>query len=700
MSFLNPLFLFALAAVGLPLLIHLLNIRRPQRVKFSTLAFFRELKNTTIRRIRIKSLLLLLLRLLAVACLAMVLARPFLPPGLTAGGSAQAPALNAILLDNSISMERIGANGPLFDYAKTIIRDIEESAKDDDRFLLQTTNGEAGPASVTGHAGLLQNLGRTQIRDAGNYTAIRLADMLEAAEESPYANKRVFILGDGQSTQLNESQLEEEYDLPFTFIDVGDTPVQNTVIRSVSSETSMVGSDIPFEIKVTLGNPGAVQAVNQFLSLRFNGEPAGQYNYSLDAGEEQEFTFTVNPVAGEPSVGEISIEGDEFSADNTRYFSVKVPGMRSVLWVEETGNESAEFSSYTGVMLEAAGENDAQLNYTRILPDAFSGLNLSDYDAVILDGLNTIPAYMFDPLQNFIQSGKGLLFFPSENADLSGYNDFLSRFNAGSFIGFNGEYASFMPVGRGTELLEDHPAFSGLFERDNEEDLVFTEPEIYYYLKLDTRNSSGSFDLLKMNNGDPLLHEKKFGEGVLMIAAVGNDPGWSDFPLKALYTPLYYRSILYASSSDEGGLQEHKLGSPFVWTGNIASEEAELLVGSTTVKPETDVVAEGIELSYPAREWTPGFVTVKDETISTRIALNREEGESDFTEADDERFKEWFGDNNWSVIRASGLEDQTLGQEIRTSGFGQEVWHWFMLAGFLLLIAETLLSVWYRTDTL
>mgnify|MGYP003114132268 FL=1 len=117
MSFLNPIFLFALMAVGLPLLIHLLNLKRPQKVAFSTLAFFQELKNTTIRRIRIKRYLLLLLRLLAIACLAFVLARPFLPPALSSGGNSQAPALNAILLDNSISMSRIGKQGPLFEYA-------------------------------------------------------------------------------------------------------------------------------------------------------------------------------------------------------------------------------------------------------------------------------------------------------------------------------------------------------------------------------------------------------------------------------------------------------------------------------------------------------------------------------------------------------------------------------------------------------
>ena len=77
MSFLNPIFLLALLAVGLPLVIHLLNLRKPKRVKFSTIAFFNELKQTTIQKIKLKRWLLLALRFLAITCLAMVLARSF-----------------------------------------------------------------------------------------------------------------------------------------------------------------------------------------------------------------------------------------------------------------------------------------------------------------------------------------------------------------------------------------------------------------------------------------------------------------------------------------------------------------------------------------------------------------------------------------------------------------------------------------------
>ncbi len=194
MSFLNPVFLLALIAIGLPLLIHLLNLKRPQKVAFSTLTFFRELKNTTIRRIRIKRYLLLLLRLAAIACLALVLARPFLPPGLSGGSSVQAPALNAFLLDNSISMSRIGKQGPLYDYAKEIIGKIEESAKDEDRFMLQLSNGEAEYTNILSRANIRKTAEEVEIKPGGNFIYNRLEGLVESVREAPYQNKNIFII--------------------------------------------------------------------------------------------------------------------------------------------------------------------------------------------------------------------------------------------------------------------------------------------------------------------------------------------------------------------------------------------------------------------------------------------------------------------------------------------------------------------------
>ncbi len=697
MSFLNPILLFALVAVGLPLLIHLLNLKRPQKVAFSTLTFFQQLKNTTIRRIRIKRYLLLLLRLLAIACLALVLARPFLPPGLS-GGNTQSPTLNAILLDNSISMSRIGTQGPMFEYAREIINRIEESAKDDDRFMLQLTNGEEEFTNILSRSNLEKTLEDVEVKPAGNFIRSRLSGLIESVREAPYQNKNIFIITDGQRSQFEDLRELELEDISLSVIDVGEVEVQNTMVADISTSTNMIGTNIPFTLNIEVANRSSVPAVNQFVSLEFEGQNAGQYSVALEPNERKTFTFEITPSQSGSARGTITLEGDEFQPDNEFYFTVQVPETRNILWVSED-KPSPDFISYTGAMLQVAGENDAQLNYEEATPEIFETTDLSRFDAIILDALQNIPNYSFSSLESFVQNGGGLMFFPSENGDINNYNSLLSQFNAGRFGGLQGEYASFKSVATAGELLEDHPAFTGLFEREQNEQLRFTSPNIYYYLKLMTTSSGTGFNLLTMNNGDVLVHEKQFGEGSLIITAIGNDPGWSNFPVKPLFAPFYYRILLYSASSDQGGFANHQLGNGFTWQGNIDGENAVIKVGEDIIKPTVDVVPSGIRLQYPAREWTPGFITVTDEGQNYILSANLSTEESDFTETDEDQLEDILAGAEVIWVDAANLGEEELRNEIMASGFGKEIWNWFMMAGLLFLISETLVSMWYKAET-
>ena len=698
MSFLSPLFLIAMTAVGLPLIIHLLNLKRPRKLQFSTLAFFKELQKTTIRKIRIKRYLLLLLRLLAIACLALVLARPFLPPGFGASGNSQAPALNAILIDNSISMSRIGQQGPLFEQAKEIIRSIEASSKDSDRFILQVTNGEAQYSTIVGHNQLLRRVDEAIIQPSGNYSSDRIRNLLQVLEEAPYENKRLFIISDGQLSQFNsDSPIEKNSrTISATFINLGDVEVQNTIIAGVESSTNMIGTGLPVNLSVQIQNRATVPIANQFVSLEFEGQLVGQYSLSLDAEASQTFTFEVVPSGVGSSNGKVIVEGDEFTADNEYFFTIEVPETRRVLWVKEDSPQT-EFISYTGVVLEASGDNDAQLSYEQVTPDEFSSIDLSGYDAVILDGLASVPEFAFNQLHEFVQSGRGIVFFPSETGDIRNYNSFFSQFNVGSFEGIQGEYASFRAIARGSELQQDHPVFAGLFERSDDEEVRVANPDIYYYLKLRPSSSPGGFNILTLNNGDPLVREKRFGEGRLLISSIGNNPGWSNFAVKPLYAPFYYRVLLYAASSDEGGFVEHTLGQPFIWTGNISLEESAIEANGEEVIPEAEVTATGTKVSYPAEDWIPGWVEVTDASNRYSVAINQERSESEFVQLEN-RGEDRIMDG-LSYVDASDLEGESLQNEIRASGFGREIWSWFMLAGLLFLVAESLVSVFYKAET-
>lgn len=699
MSFLNPIFLFAIAAVGLPLIIHLLNLRKPKRVQFSTLAFFKELQKTTIRKIKIKRLWLLLLRFLAIACLAMVLARPFLPPSLSIGASSNQPTVYAILVDNSISMSRIGSKGPLLDQAKELITMIAESAKEGDRFIIQTTNGEPINSSISTSNQLERRVNEVEVTKTGAFFSQRLNTLFNTLSESPFQNKKVYLVDDNNSDLLSvlNSEFEEESSkFAITVLHVEDVEVQNTFVSSISTSSSMIGKDIPFTLNVSVQNSGEVLAANQFLTLNVEGATVGQYSLQIDANETQTFSFEINPNKSGSITGFASIEGDGFTSDNEHYFSIQIPEKRNILWVRKDSNNPTDVA-YTSAILDAQGDDNTQISYRGIRVDQLSNIDITSYDALILEDIDEIPEFIFSNIQEFVQNGKGIMFFPSETANIQNYNEFMNLFNAGSFIGVVGEYSSFNSIAKGSELLEDHPIFSGLFERESDDEaLSFTIPDIYYYLKFRTNNSGLGLNIIEMNNGDPLLREKEFGEGRVLIYTIGNDPSWSNFPIKALYAPAYYRAMLYASSLEEGGLSNQILGNNFEWRGDLDPQKAELMYKNESIQVNPQNIGGGISLNYAAYDWEPGWVTVTDEVKEFKVALNLDQSESIFNL---KNIPTTSLKDNINIVDAGLLNSEEVSSQIRTSGFGKEIWYWFMLAGFLLLVTESLVSIFYKAET-
>src|SRR3989449_10329845 len=104
MVFLNPLVLLGLAAAAIPLILHLLNLRKLRTIEFSTLTFLKELQQTKIRRLKLRQLLLLIVRTLLVVLIILAFARPALRGTILGGIGSEAPSSIVFILDDSFSM--------------------------------------------------------------------------------------------------------------------------------------------------------------------------------------------------------------------------------------------------------------------------------------------------------------------------------------------------------------------------------------------------------------------------------------------------------------------------------------------------------------------------------------------------------------------------------------------------------------------
>ena len=78
MMFVYPLFLWALAVVSIPIIIHLFNFRKYKKVYFSNVKFLRELKQESKSKSRLKEILILSARCLALISIVFAFAQPVL----------------------------------------------------------------------------------------------------------------------------------------------------------------------------------------------------------------------------------------------------------------------------------------------------------------------------------------------------------------------------------------------------------------------------------------------------------------------------------------------------------------------------------------------------------------------------------------------------------------------------------------------
>jgi len=712
MSFLNSLFLWGLLAAAIPVIIHLINFKRPKKVAFSTLSFFKKLQQSTIRRLKIKRLLLLILRIAAVSLLALALARPFLPPVYSGIYEASEPQQIGLLIDNSPSMSSIGEKGPFIEQAKEVARNIISKAQSNDSFLINVSNGEAQTVVPVSAERAMSLIDKIKIENKGNYLNEHLNQLKTRIRQTGNKQGSVYLLSDGQVSQYeflnnelnNQSSEQSPQPVPVQFIKIGNNSQRNVTVSRLINKSQFISRENPVILEAEVTNFSKSAASNQFVTMEIGNRVIGQYQTDLEAGETATFSFDVIPENPGTLKGKVIIEGDDISFDNTHYFSLKIPKQKSVLLVQENEeSQQDEFKSYLRPALFAANETNTQLTFERIEAEELDKSDWQNHSAIILDGLTEIPEYLFGDLQAFVQNGKGLFIFPSEKSSIQNYNAFFERLNAGSFEGIRGSYASFNPITKLDQIIEGHPVFEEMFEKKRDENIKLKMPELFYYYDYKAGVNSPGITLLKAVTGDEILVERSYGDGRLLLSMIGSDPGWSNFPVNPLFAPLFFRSALYISTSEEGGFYNYVLGEPLEIPAEGLGNDVEILKDENLIKPEITSNATGRQLiQYSAKEWQPGWAEISDGNHKFHIAANQNILESDlktFTEKELETLAQKTTTIS-SVIDVTQLSEKEILTEVTEAGFGKEIWHWFVIVALLLLITETSLNRLYKTDTL
>jgi hypothetical protein len=301
-SFLAPLYLALGAAIAVPLLIHLMRRRIGARIDFPAARYLLRAEKEHSRTLRIKNLLLMFLRVLAVLAIAFAAARPLAEWV----GAGHAPTALAVVVDNSLSSSVVVNGHPLLAEFKSMVRDVLSSATSADRVWIVTIDGNVRGGSV---ALLRDEIDRMEAESGAGDPALALSRAAAVVRASGVAARQITLVTDGQRTEWQH--------IP---------PLADAqVVLYVPSGPSVVNRAVTLaEARPPRWTPrGEVAA-------RFQSTDSTTYRITLNgrtfargtAAPNEEVTVHASPPERGWLAGTVELEPDELAADNSRPFAV------------------------------------------------------------------------------------------------------------------------------------------------------------------------------------------------------------------------------------------------------------------------------------------------------------------------------------------------------------------------------------------
>jgi hypothetical protein len=688
MEFVNPLFLFGLLAIGVPVLIHLFNFRKYKRVYFTNVRFLKELKEQTKKRSQLRHLIILLLRILAIACLAIAFSQPYIP---SSQKKVKPDSRNAvsIYVDNSFSMEAIGLKGPLLEEARLKAHEIVAAYKSTDIFQLLTNDFEGKHQRLVSRDEFYRMLSEITVSPVSR----RLSDVVSRQEDllagSGTKVKSAFVISDFQQNFANISSLVDDSTKSYYLMPVTASDVNNLYIDTCwfDSPVQQAGFQARLHIKVSNNSTSDFEKIP--LKLTINNTQKAVASMDVPAGSSIEIVMPFINYKGGICQGLLEINDYPITYDDRFYFSYLVTDAMSVLSID--GKEG-------NVFLNALFTKDSAVVYAHMQEKKLDYSAFEKYNLIILNEVGNISTGLSQELKRFIENGGGVSVIPPATADLASYNAFLRTINAGMLSG---------PDTANTQVAKlnlNNPIYRDVFEEAGATRQLPANvelPAVFLHFRILTNSRVTNESLMSLQNGDEFLTVQPVGEGMLYILTSPLDVRYSNFPKQALFVPVFYNMALlsrpsprlyYTIGRDELiRISGERLKDDQVYTIRSNSSDFDFIPG----KVEQNSV-NFVQVHDQIKE--AGNYTVysgKDRLMGLSFNYNRSESDLKYYTGDElSSMLEKKGLNHMKVL---GESHKNVGEAINELNLGKRLWKYFVLAALVFLLGEVLLIRLWKT---
>lgn len=692
MSFVYPQFLFALCAVIIPIVIHLFNFRRFKKVYFSDIRFLKEIKQQTQNRNRIKHLLILLTRILAVSFLVFAFAQPFLP--LDNKHTVTGIQALSIYVDNSFSMENVNKNGMLLDEAKKTAREVALAHSQSDLFQLLTNDFEGKHQRLLSREEFLTSLDEIKTGPANKTIAAVLSRQEETLRKAETKNKKSFIISDFQRSFSDFNNITNDTSIKIILLPLSANLQNNLYVDSCWFESPVHQLNKEEKLFVRIKNLSANNLENIPVKLFLNNQQKTPASFSIAPNESKEISLSF--IVKEPGIqqGRIEITDYPVTYDDKFYFSFNVAKHIFISCIASPSPFNTISDSRQSILSLFGKDSLFILNIQDENKIDYS--SLATQQLIVLSELKTISSGLSQELGRFVQNGGSLIVFPSVETDTSSYKSLLAALGANFYLKKDTTDTKVDWVNYESDVFLDvfeKPASNGAEKRNENIDL----PVVQDHYTQSHSNRTSEEVLLKMKNGDPFFSKYTNAKGKVYLSAIPLNAGWSNLARHAIFVPLMYKIALNSQPSTELFYTIGKNNAIDV-NAKLTDENVFKIKGDNNfeVIPENRVLDQRplIFVHDQVKEAGNYQLFAGKEPLSG-ISFNYDRKESDLSRYSPEELVSLYEKENLPNFSLIDTGNKDVTKILADIGQGKQLWKWCILLVLVFLAAETaLLRLW------
>lgn len=655
MNFTYPIFLWGLATLAIPIIVHLFNFRKAKKVSFSNVRFLENIKKKSSSNLRLRHLLILLCRLLFVFFLVVTFAQPFIP-GTENGLQNQSVQ---IYLDNSNSMSNLTENDISgFNELIGVAQEIAELYPQETQFNLFTNDFLPGSSISQSKAKTLERL--TEI-EFSNLARSGKEVFTKILSNDPTEAKDIFFLTDFQQTTAGAFEAIQDSTNQYHLVNVTCPEKRNISVDTVFLVNPFLVPNQKNSLQVRLKNQGPL--VND-LQIKFfiNDQQSATTSIDIEANASHTVTFELSGRLNKINRCLISFEDFPITFDNDYYFTLNQAAQINIV----------EISSQDNSPISKVYKNNDLFNFVSYQSENISYPTLERADLLVINGLQTLENGLKAQIEKHLVEGKTVVFIPSEKAPSYQFaTTTVARDSSSSKV-----------------LLSipdlKNPFFENIFESISEEAQM---PEVSSMYNWQTND----IQLLKTKTGQAFLSHL-FQKGKLYVFAGPLEAPFTNFHQHALFVPVMQRIAELSSSNSQALAFSVDQTNIALAVDSIPNGQLyKLKKDGSELIPSQRLSANELVLDMPKYLLTPGFYDLTlGEQLFTTIAFNHSKKESNLTILPIEEIE----------ARLSGIKHLNLYQPQDAASFSKimkekyhqrELWKYALILSLIFLFAESVL---------